>query len=185
MNRMIAGILATLALVLSTLVFERTANAHYYCVTWQAPEYSPPYLTLPHWNLVNMSVYSEYVDTISAWEGAGTAVRLPPGDQYTYREKSVNANYGDTGWHGYGFVHATWFCGQVTDGNVLLNDFYLTVWPWNGYYHRRFVECQELGHTLTLDHADGYVSCMSNSAGDSYWYPQQHERDDMNARYPQ
>lgn len=181
MRRVVSLAVAVLLIVGGPL--STRAESHYLCIAWP---YSPGYLlTLPHWNEVNISTYSEYGDAIYDWNTAGTAAYFTYGYQYNWKVHSVNTNYGATTWAGYAILHSSppWCGGATTDASVLLNDYWLTSCcgqPGYGYNDRRHVEGQELGHALTLDHAPGYASVMGDYA---YWYVQQHDKDDMYARY--
>ncbi|MBI2773944.1 MAG: hypothetical protein HYX56_05585 [Chloroflexi bacterium] len=133
---------------------------------------------MPLWDQINRSLYPEFGDSISVWNSSPTAAYFSSGSSSNYLVNAADAYYGNTGWDGYGGVHG--FCGNATDGFALLNDSTL---PGKDYSYRRHTEAHELGHALTLDHADGYVAVMSTT-DTSYYSPQQHDIDDMNARYP-
>ena len=63
-----------------------------------------------------------------------------------------NASYGATGWLGYASV---WLSGgHVVQATVKLNDYYFAMPKYNTAAHRSMVACQEIGHTLGLDHTN-------------------------------
>lgn len=95
----------------------------------------------------------------------------------------MHADYGATDWAGYTIVHSSppWCGGSATDASVLINDYWVRNYD---YTHRRHVGGHELGHALTLDHPPADYVSMMVSGGYQYWYVQQHEKDDMQARYP-
>lgn len=63
-----------------------------------------------------------------------------------------NALYGQRGWLG---VASIWITGgHITQGTVKLNDTYFNTAKYNTAAWRNLVSCQEVGHTLGLDHQD-------------------------------
>ncbi len=69
------------------------------------------------------------------------------------RVEVCNSTYGNTGWLG---IAQIWVTGgvHITQGVVKLNDTYHNNAPYNTNAYRQFVMCQEIGHTLGLDHTD-------------------------------
>lgn len=69
------------------------------------------------------------------------------------RVEVCNAAYGSTGWLG---VARIWVTGgtHITQGVVKLNDTYFSTSAYNTTAWRNLVTCQEVGHTLGLDHQD-------------------------------
>lgn len=63
------------------------------------------------------------------------------------------SNYGNNGWLG---VAQIWITGgvHITQGVVKLNDTYFNTPTYNTTAWRNLVSCQEVGHTLGLDHQD-------------------------------
>jgi hypothetical protein len=63
-----------------------------------------------------------------------------------------NSNYGATGWLG---IASVWTSGgHISQGTVKNNDYYFNQARYNTPAWRRFVTCQEVGHTFGLDHQD-------------------------------
>src|SRR5262249_9511852 len=71
----------------------------------------------------------------------------------TGRDEVCNSTYGNTGWLG---VASTTGTGgtHITGGTVKLNDTYFNTSQYNTTAWRNLVSCQEVGHTLGLDHQD-------------------------------
>ena len=63
-----------------------------------------------------------------------------------------NASYGNNGWLG---IASIWASGShITQGTVKMNDTYFNTAAYNTPAWRNLVMCQEVGHTLGLDHQD-------------------------------
>jgi hypothetical protein len=68
------------------------------------------------------------------------------------RVQVCDSTYGNTGWLG---VAQIWVSGShITQGTVKLNDTYFNTAKYNTIPWRNLVSCQEVGHTLGLDHQD-------------------------------
>ncbi|MFZ5855088.1 MAG: hypothetical protein ACOYXS_11460 [Chloroflexota bacterium] len=105
----------------------------------------------------------------------------------TGRVEVCNASYGSTGWLG---VAQIWASGlHITQGTVKVNDTYFNTSAYNTPAWREMVMCQEVGHTLGLDHQDttfdntNLGTCMdytSNPVGPpSNEHPNQHDYDEL------
>lgn len=70
----------------------------------------------------------------------------------TGRVEVCNTTYGFNGWLGVAGIWATG--GHITKGYVKLNDSYYNTATYNTPAWRNLVMCQEVGHTLGLDHQD-------------------------------
>ncbi len=103
------------------------------------------------------------------------------------RDEICNARYGNTGWLG---VAQIWISGShITQGTVKVNDTYFNTSTYNTAAWRQMVICQEIGHTLGLDHQDtnfnntNLGTCMdytSNPLGPpDNRYPNQHDYDEL------
>jgi hypothetical protein len=89
-----------------------------------------------------------YLETIVARSGKDPVKCAP-----TYgRVEVCNARYGSTGWLGLADVWTS--NGHVVQGTARLNDTYFAQRAFNTGAMRRSVMCQEIGHTLGLDHQD-------------------------------
>lgn len=68
------------------------------------------------------------------------------------RVEVCNASYGGNGWLGLAQI---WANGDhITQGAVKVNDYYFNQAQYNTTAWRNMVMCQEVGHTLGLDHQD-------------------------------
>ena len=68
------------------------------------------------------------------------------------RVEVCDSKYGNNGWLG---IAQVWVSGQhIAQGTVKLNDTYFNAGKYNTPAWRRFVVCQEVGHTFGLDHQD-------------------------------
>ena len=89
-----------------------------------------------------------YVDTTAGPSGTAPKQCKPTSG----RVEVCNDRYGRTGWLG---IASVWASGShITQGTVKLNDTYFATTRYNTPAWRAFVMCQEIGHTLGLDHVD-------------------------------
>jgi hypothetical protein len=109
------------------------------------------------------------------------------------RVEVCSANYGNTGWLG---VAQIWISGgtHITQGTVKNNDYYFgsSGYQYNNTAEMQHVICQEIGHTLGLDHQDesgaSLDTCMdyyhNTSASDTKsTHPNQHDYDELATIY--
>ncbi|MBI4340428.1 MAG: hypothetical protein HY680_10835 [Chloroflexi bacterium] len=104
------------------------------------------------------------------------------------RVEVCNKAYGLNGWLG---VAGVWVSGShITQAYVKLNDTYFNTSTYNTPAWRQFVTCQEIGHTLGLDHQDEDFSnpnlgtCMDYTSDPSTnQHPDQHDYDELEAIY--
>ena len=68
------------------------------------------------------------------------------------RVEVCNASYGGTGWLGQAQIWVSG--GHIVQGTVKVNDTYFNTPTYNTPAWRNLVMCQEVGHTLGLDHQD-------------------------------
>jgi hypothetical protein len=104
------------------------------------------------------------------------------------RVEVCNGSYGNTGWLG---VASIWTAGgknrsHITQGTVKLNDTYFNTAQYNTPAWRNLVSCQEVGHTLGLDHQDtNFNNANLNTCMDytndptSNQHPNQHDYDEL------
>lgn len=104
------------------------------------------------------------------------------------RVEVCNNTYGSNGWLG---VAQVWVSGlHITQGTVRLNDTYFNTSTYNTTAWRNLVSCQEVGHTLGLDHQDenfnnaNLGTCMdyTNNPGTNQ-HPNQHDYDELSIIY--
>ncbi len=109
------------------------------------------------------------------------------------RVEVCSARYGNTGWLGLAQI---WLSGgvHITQGVVKNNDYYFgsSTYAYNNTAEMQHVICQEIGHTLGLDHqsTDGTSqnTCMdyyhNTSAKDTQsTHPNQHDYDELGTIY--
>jgi hypothetical protein len=92
---------------------------------------------------------SSVLDTVVA---AGQT-RPKPCKATSGRVEVCDARYGNNGWLGVATISVVGGT-HITAGTVKLNDTYLSVAPYNTSPWHQYVACQEIGHTLGLDHQD-------------------------------
>jgi len=104
------------------------------------------------------------------------------------RVEVCNGSYGNNGWLG---IASIWTAGgrnrnHIVQGTVKLNDTYFNTAQYNTPAWRNLVSCQEVGHTLGLDHQDenfnnaNLGTCMdytNNPASNQH--PNQHDYDQL------
>src|SRR3990172_6687568 len=95
-----------------------------------------------------------------------------------------NSKYGNNGWLG---IAGIWVSGShITKGYVKVNDYYFNTATYNTPAWRNLVMCQEVGHTLGLDHQDenfnnaNLGTCMHyTSSPGTNQHPNQHDYDQL------
>jgi hypothetical protein len=99
------------------------------------------------------------------------------------RVEVCNARYGDTGWLG---VAGVWARDRhIRQAVVLMNDTYFETPEFDDPTAMRHVLCQEIGHTLGLDHVNGHT-CMDDRHGlgkASYAKPNRHDYEQLERIY--
>lgn len=143
------------------------------------------------------SAWDSYLNTTSSdWSASSvlnTTIQAGQTNRRNCRPVSgtvqvCNSTYGNTGWLG---VAQIWITGSVhiTQGTVKLNDTYFNTQQYNTPAWRNLVSCQEVGHTLGLDHQDtnfnnpNLGTCMdytNNPVGPpDNEHPNQHDYDEL------
>lgn len=122
---------------------------------------------------------------------AGTSSNLRRCSASQGRVEVCNASYGSTGWLGVAGISLSG--GHITSGYVKLNDSYFNTAQYNKPEWRRLVTCQEIGHTLGLDHQDttfgnaNLGTCMDYTntplGPPSNEHPNQHDYDQLVSIY--
>jgi hypothetical protein len=100
------------------------------------------------------------------------------------RVEVCNTTYGSNGWLG---VATVWISGgHITQGTVKVNDTYFNTTKYNTTAWRNLVMCQEVGHTLGLDHQDenfdnaNLGTCMDYTNDPSTnQHPNKHDYDEL------
>lgn len=98
-----------------------------------------------------------------------------------------NDAYGSNGWLGIAQIWIYTGSSHIAQGTVKVNDYYFNTSAYNDSNAKRHVMCQEVGHTLGLDHqhlsdVGGGVTCMNDTAGlkdPAYVAPNQHDYDQL------
>jgi hypothetical protein len=105
------------------------------------------------------------------------------------RVEVCNAAYGNNGWLG---IAQIWISGgvHITQGSVRVNDTYFNTAGYNTPAWRNLVMCQEVGHTLGLDHQDenfnnaNLGTCMDYTSNpDSNQHPNAHDYEELGIIY--
>ena len=104
------------------------------------------------------------------------------------QDEICNNSYGNNGWLGLAQI---WLSGKhITQGVTKVNDTYFNTAKYNTTAWRNLVMCQEVGHTLGLDHQDenfnnaNLGSCMDYSnSPDSNQHPNQHDYSQLETIY--
>ena len=108
----------------------------------------------------------------------GTSCRANEG-----RIEVCNRKYGRNGWLGLAQV---WLSnGHIVRATAKVNDTYFALTQYNTPNARRHVLCQEVGHTLGLDHVDD-ASCMNDHGGINdlaYISPNDHDYQQLETIY--
>ena len=153
--RRLAGV-AALALV---LVVPTTASASHSWGGYHWARQSNPF-TLKLGDNVT-SAWDSYLATTSAdWSASAVldttivagATKPRSCRPTTGRVEVCNAAYGGTGWLGIAGIYISG--SHITQGYVKVNDTYFNTSTYNTPAWRNLVMCQEVGHTLGLDHQD-------------------------------
>lgn len=123
---------------------------------------------------------SSVLDTVIVPGNAGRVRRC---NATTGRVEVCNTTYGQTGWLGIASISIT-SGNHITSGTVKQNDTYFNTSSYNTPAWRNMVMCQEVGHTLGLDHQDeafdnpNLNSCMDYTNNpSSNQHPNQHDYD--------
>jgi hypothetical protein len=127
---------------------------------------------------------STVLDTPVAVGQAGTKSCHPKSG----RVEVCNAEYGNNGWLGLAQI---WVSGtHITQGATKVNDTYFNTAKYNTSAWRNLVMCQEVGHTLGLDHQDenfdnrNLGTCMDyTSDPTTNQHPNQHDYDELEIIY--
>lgn len=104
------------------------------------------------------------------------------------RVEVCNSKYGNNGWLG---IAQIWVSGShITKGVTKVNDSYFNKPAYNSVAWKNLVMCQEVGHTLGLDHQDenfnnaNLGTCMDYTNNpEPNQHPNQHDFDQLEAIY--
>ncbi len=127
---------------------------------------------------------SEVLDTTIVAGQGGKNCKATAG-----RVEVCNRKYGNNGWLG---IAQIWISGgeHITQGITKMNDTYFNTRTYNTTPWKNMVMCQEIGHTLGLDHQDEIFdnanlgTCMDYTNDPSTnQHPNQHDYDELNTIY--
>lgn len=106
------------------------------------------------------------------------------------RVEVCSGSYGNNGWLG---IAQIWLgSGHITQGTVRVNDSYFNLAKYNNSSEKEHVMCQEVGHTLGLDHQStsgaSLGTCMdyyqnTSSSDPKSTSPNQHDYDELGIIY--
>ena len=187
--------LSLVAMLLSLGVFASVAYANH---TWSGYHWvraQNPF-TLKLGDNVSSSWDAYLATTSSDWSASSvldTAIVTGQGRvncrAVSGRVEVCNKKYGNNGWLG---IAQVWVngAGHITQGSVKVNDTYFNTPTYNTPAWKNLVMCQEVGHTLGLDHQDENFSnpnlntCMDYSNDPSTnQHPNAHDYEELAAIY--
>jgi hypothetical protein len=118
--------------------------------------------------------------TLVAGLAKGKNCRPPNG-----RVEVCNAAYGNNGWLGLAQIWIS--SSHIVQGLVKLNDTYFNTPTYNAPEKRQHVMCQEVGHTLGLDHQDesgaDLNTCMDYARSLDNQHPNAHDYEQLQIIY--
>ena len=150
--------------------------------------------TSSDWSTSLSLVYPDVLDT-TVVPGLASSNNLRKCQPTSGRVEVCATTYGNNGWLG---VASIWISGlHITQGTVKMNDTYFNTAKYNTPAWRNLVMCQEVGHTLGLDHQDttfdnvNLGTCMdytNDPDGGGFYglsneHPNQHDYDELGIIY--
>lgn len=190
-----ARILPALALLGALTLQAAPAHAAHAWVNYHWPRSSNPF-TLSFSTSVSSTWSSLVTKVIGEWD-AVTQYKAGTFDVVDFTKvtqgaklKISSGNYGANGWFGLATVRINILTGHISDAEVKVNDFYFTG-TYGNDVARDHVLCQEVGHTLGLDHNRIVLlfgrSCMNDDNGTlnntSFQTPNAHDAEQLNSIY--
>jgi hypothetical protein len=190
-KRLLIAFIVTIALGSGTAALANHSWGGYHWARTSNP------LTLKVGDNVTAAWDSTLATTVSDWSASDIVdMTIVPGATKSVkrctptagRDEVCNAAYGKNGWLG---VAQVWVNGlHITQGTVKLNDSYFATAAYNTPAWRNLVSCQEVGHTLGLDHQDenfnnaNLGTCMDYTNDPSTnQHPNQHDYDELDTIY--
>ena len=183
------GILVATVLTVATFAYANHAWGNYHWARTTNP------FTLKVGNNLSVAWNPYLITTVSDWSVSNVldVVTVPSYKgkncrPTTGRDEVCNGSYGKNGWLG---IASIWVNGDhVTQGTVRVNDSYFNTSTYNTPAWKNLVMCQEVAHTLGLDHQDENFSnpnlntCMDyTSSPESNQHPNQHDYDMLETIY--
>lgn len=190
-----SGIFVLILLFTLTLFSPALASANHSWGDYHWARTSNPF-TLKLGNNVSSSWLSYLTTTSSDWSLSAdlntsivTGGTNPRNCRATSGKIEVcNSKYGNNGWLG---IAQIWINGNhIVQGITKMNDTYFNTSKYNTPAWRNLVMCQEVGHTLGLDHQDEIFdnpnlgTCMDyTSDPNTNQHPNQHDYDQLTGMY--
>jgi hypothetical protein len=188
-------IVSALAVLLAFAAFSPAAKANHSWGGYHWARTANPF-TLQLGDNVS-STWDSYLNTTSSdWSKSSVldtpVVRGQAGVKSCHPESGrvevCNAEYGNNGWLGLAQI---WTSGKhITQGATKVNDTYFNTTKYNRSAWRNLVMCQEVGHTLGLDHQDenfdnrNLGTCMDYTSDPSTnQHPNQHDYEELEIIY--
>jgi hypothetical protein len=189
-------LLATLLLALAVSALPSLAMANHSWGGYHWARTSNPFTlkvgdnVTSQWDgILNTTVSDWSQSTVLDLSKVAGATRPKPCKATAGRVEVCNARYGNTGWLG---IAQIWITGgtHITQGITKVNDTYFASAPYNTTAWRNLVMCQEVGHTLGLDHQDedfdnaNLNTCMDYTSNpDSNQHPNTHDYQQLQSIY--
>jgi hypothetical protein len=194
LRRLLAALAAALALVLGAPAVPAGANHSWGGYHWAR---RTPTFTLKLGDNVSRLWDPYLLGAASDWTRSSVLdTTVVPGATPSVRQCGANAGrvevcngpFGSTGWLG---IAQIWVTGShITEGAVKMNDTYFNTPTYNTPAWRTTVMCQEVAHTLGLDHQDedrtnaNLGTCMDYTNNPSTnQHPNQHDYDELETIY--
>jgi hypothetical protein len=190
---------AALAAVATALVASSASATHSWNGYHWARSANPFTLQLGD-NLTTADWKSHLGQTSSDWSKANVLdTVVVPGQARNKRCRATpgrveicNGFYGNNGWLGVAQIWLASGTKHITQGTVKANDTYFSQAPYNNAAEKEHVVCQEVGHTLGLDHQDtsgaSLNTCMdyyknTSDTDTKSTTPNQHDYDELATIY--
>ncbi len=181
----------SIALVLAVVALQSSPSANHSWNGYHWARTANPFLILagnnlsPEWQPIFSTSLTDWskstvLDMTAVAGGAKSRNCRPTSGQI----EVCDSTYGNTGWLG---VAQIWISGtHIAQGTVKLNDTYFHTAQYNTTAWRNLVSCQEIGHTLGLDHQDenfnnpNLNTCMDyTNDPSSNQHPNSHDYDEL------